>query len=80
MPNENEVNLQAELSVVRGNPTAAELAAVIALLTQAREEELSHGSRVAGEPKSSWAKNLGVLRGPITPGIGQWNAAFWRGL
>jgi len=80
MPNEIEPNLQSELKVVRGNPTEAELAAVIALLTQAREEELSHGTRVVREPKSSWARNAGVLRSPLTPGLGQWKAQFRRGL
>ncbi len=79
MPDSNEPNLQAELSVVRGNPTEAELAAVIALLTQAREEELSHGTRVASQPKSTWAKNASILRNSLTPGLGQWGAQFRRG-
>ncbi|MEN9753474.1 MAG: hypothetical protein RL670_1165, partial [Actinomycetota bacterium] len=53
--------------------------AVIAVLTQAHTEELSHGVRVAEEPKSTWSRNEQILRSQITPGYLQWQNAFRRG-
>ena len=79
MSEENQ-ELRDAIQVVRGNPTAEELAVVIALLEQAREEELSHGVRVAKLPHSTWARNASNLRGQIAPGAMQWQAAFRRGL
>ncbi|MEN9752685.1 MAG: hypothetical protein RL670_376 [Actinomycetota bacterium] len=73
-------DLQQALRVVAGNPSPEELAAVIAVLTQAHAEELSHGVRVAAEPKSSWSRNDSILRSQLTPGYLQWQAAFRRGL
>jgi hypothetical protein len=80
MSNAKDTNLEAELSVVRGNPTEADLAAVIAVLSQTLEEANSQVGPVAAQPKSNWSKNEGILRGELTPGFGQWNARFKRGL
>ncbi|MEI6590816.1 MAG: acyl-CoA carboxylase subunit epsilon [Actinomycetes bacterium] len=80
MSNAKEPNLAAELSVVRGNPSEADLAAVIAVLSQTLEEVNGQVGPVAAQPKSNWSQNAGILRGDLAPGFGQWNAQFRRGL
>jgi hypothetical protein len=71
----SETDLQQSLKVVRGNPSAEELAVVIALLQQAATEEASLGHRVKAQPKSMWHKNQDMLRTPIVPGHLQWQAS-----
>ena len=78
--NPEQPELQQALRVVAGNPTPEELAAVIAVLTQAHAEELSHGVRVVSEPASSWSRNAGMLRSQLTAGYLQWQNAYRRGL
>lgn len=65
------------LRVVRGSPTAEELAAVVALLAAwAAAQRASVG---AGQPagRSAWA--VPRLRRPLTPGPGAWRAAALPG-
>ena len=71
---------QESLSVVRGNPTPEELAAVIAIVEAAAAEERSATGGVKRQPRSTWNRNHVQLRGGITPGFGQWNASFRDGL
>ena len=68
------------LRVVRGNPTAEELAAVIALVEAAVVEEQSQATNVRQQPKSTWNRSSVNLRGNITPGFGQWSASYRDGL
>ncbi len=74
-----ENNFQEELKVVRGNPTAEELAAVIAIVEAAAAEESSARGAIR-QPKSTWNRNSVNLRGGINPGFGQWTASFRDGL
>jgi hypothetical protein len=74
-----ENNFQEELKVVRGNPTAEELAAVIAIVEAATAEESSTRGAIR-QPKSTWNRNSVNLRGGINPGFGQWTASFRDGL
>ena len=76
--NESEFNEQVQL--VRGNPTAAELATVIAVIEVASAEEARVAARVRAKPKSTWNRSSVNLRGGITPGFGQWKATFRDGL
>ena len=72
---------QAETSgfrVVGGNPTPEELAIVVAVLQAAASA--SKASKGAKTAVSSWSSNAGLLRESLTPGHGQWQAAFRRGL
>jgi hypothetical protein len=80
MSKANDENLETEISVVRGNPTDAELGAVMAVLSQILEEEKGKAGLAATQPKSNWSQNAGILRGELAPGFGQWNALFKRGL
>jgi hypothetical protein len=69
---------ELSFSVTRGNPSAEELAVVIAVI-QAAAGSSRVGAAVS-EPMSNWSRNVGLLRVPIAPGRGQWNAAYRRGL
>ncbi len=75
-----EDELQAAMRVVRGAPSAEELAVVIALLQAAHTEELALGHRVVAQPKSTWVRNDRVLRSSLSPGFGQWTASYRPGL
>jgi hypothetical protein len=60
------------LSIVKGEPSAEELAAltvVIAALSQARP------ARRRPVTVGGWASRTGVLRRPLQPGPGGWRAA-----
>ncbi len=70
---------ELSFSVTRGNPTAEELAVVIAVI-QAAAGSAKSGASKTSEPMSNWSRNVGLLRVPIAPGHGQWNAAYRRGL
>ena len=69
-------------SIVRiesGSPTAAELAAVLAVLQATQAEETSK-KRLARNPKSIWTRNGSTMRGTISPGFGQWRSHYRPGL
>lgn len=67
------------LSVVAGNPTAEELAVVVAVVQAAAS---SAGSASAPKPTaaSTWSANAGRLRTPVVPGHNQWRASYRSGL
>jgi hypothetical protein len=62
-----------------GSPTAAELAAVLAVLQAAQADETSK-KKLARKPKSTWTRNGSSMRGTITPGFGQWRSHYRPGL
>lgn len=69
---EQKPELQDLLKVVRGNPTAEELATVIAVLGAASAEA---GAQSGGRERrltSTWSRNASMLRSEIVPGPGQW--------
>jgi hypothetical protein len=55
------------LRVVRGEPDAAELAALVAVLTTRRAPPA-----VLPAPRSAWADPARRLRGPLATGPGGW--------
>ncbi|MEJ2864125.1 acyl-CoA carboxylase epsilon subunit [Actinomycetospora flava] len=62
------------LRIVRGEPDAAEIAALTALLASAG------GGGADGEapdptPRSGWARHVDLVRGPVQPGPGGWRAS-----
>lgn len=79
MTNSND-ELQEAIQVVRGNPSAAELATVIAVIQAAHAEETLDGHGYERPLKSSWSRNVAQLRHPIVPGAGQWRGAVRAGL
>ena len=66
--------------LVRGNPSAEELAAALAVLEAQLVEEQAQGFAGDRKLKSNWSRNVTQLRGEILPGAGQWGAAYRRGL
>ena len=79
-PEGNEHELQQALRVVRGAPTADELATVIAVLAAAHAEEEATATGFERKLKSSWSSNAAVMRPAIVPGPGQWRGAYRSGL
>jgi hypothetical protein len=70
---EDEAPLRPLLRIVRGEPDAAELAALAVVLAAAGgggEEE----ARDSGPP-STWARRTDLVRGPVHPGPGGWRAS-----
>jgi hypothetical protein len=58
------------LRVVKGEPSAEELAALVAVIA-AR----SGGSDDASAPRSAWTDRSRLVRRPLTPGPGAWKAS-----
>lgn len=61
-----------EFTVLSGNPTATELAAVTAVLTAMVEQADGKRMPVAEPSRSAWALSQRALRRPIVPGGGAW--------
>jgi len=74
-----EINLAESIKVISGNPSAQELAAVIAIL-EATQAEQAAEKKTARNPSSSWNRNAGKLRGDLQPGFGQWRAQYRPGM
>jgi hypothetical protein len=75
-----ENSIQPHLRVEAGQPTAEELAIVVALLQAAQAAAAATASNLITEPKSTWNRNAAILRSAITPGHNQWQSSFRRGL
>lgn len=59
------------ITVVAGNPTATELAAVTAVLSAMADEVA--GRRLLVRPSSNaWQRSRGTRRAPLYPGLGAW--------
>jgi hypothetical protein len=63
---------QPLLRVVRGDPTAEELAALVAVVT-ARS-----AARPEAAPRSVWTDRALLLRRCAAPGPGVWRSSGWR--
>ena len=68
------------IQVVTGNPTPAELAAVVAILEAAHAEQVVQGKRELRRAVSSWNRNSRIFRNDLQPGSGQWKAQYRPGL
>ena len=76
----SENELQSALRVERGNPSAEELAAIVAIVQSAIGEERAAGKKQIRQPRSTWNRNQQQMRGGIVAGFGQWTASFRDGL
>ena len=65
-------NLGAQISVVGGNPTAAEVAAVTAVLAATLEEARGNAAAQDRPVISAWQRSQRPLRRVLHPGAGQW--------
>jgi Acyl-CoA carboxylase epsilon subunit len=61
------------LRIVRGEPDAAELAALTAVLAAAGGRRDDDAPDPA--PRSGWARHVDLVRGPVQPGPGGWRAS-----
>jgi hypothetical protein len=63
------------LTVVRGNPSAEQIAALVAVLAAraASAVKAEGGSRAA--VRSEWSARSRLLRAPLRPGSGGWRAS-----
>lgn len=70
---EDEAPRRPVLRIVRGEPDAAELAALTAVLAAAG----GAGADEAPDPTSTsgWARRVDLVRGPVHPGPGGWRAS-----
>ena len=61
------------LRVIRGDATAEEIAAVLAVLA------VRGGGRApaARRPTAVWADRASLIRGPVRPGPNAWRASAW---
>lgn len=76
----NEREFEEAVRVVRGNPTDAELAAVIAVIEAEALEAKALSTKSRRQPTSTWNRSSVNLRGGINPGFGQWRASYRDGL
>lgn len=75
-----EESIQEGIKVVAGNPTEAELAAVIAILLASHQEQASTAKREIKVAASSWNRNTNRNKSNLRPGLGQWRAQYRPGL
>ena len=64
------------IEVVSGDPTPEELAAVVAVLLEARKQQAT----TKLPQRSTWARNEASLRAGIVVGNGQWGSQYKQGL
>jgi hypothetical protein len=72
-----------DIRVVRGEPSAEELAAAIAVVQAtlaAAEAEAAGDAELKPRSKSTWSRNHGMLRQGIQAGANQWAASLKDGL
>ena len=68
-----------EVSVLRGSPTAAEIAAVVTVLAARsvlnRRSELATASAPGAASRSEWSNRSPLLRSALVAGPGAWRAS-----
>ena len=63
---------EAQFTVLSGNPTATELAAVTAVLSQAIDELALDDAHTEPKRTSAWARSQRPIRRPLERGIDTW--------
>lgn len=65
------------LRVVKGDPTAEELAALVAVVAARNAAAAAASSAEQPKPRSEWGHPVRQHRGPHRVGPGQWRASSW---
>ncbi len=65
--------MEPDISVVRGEPTASEVAALVTVLTA--RQRLTRAGAAPPQPRSQWAARGRLIRVPVTAGPGAWRAS-----
>ena len=60
------------ISVISGNPTRSELAAITAVLAATLEEIDEKSQRDGATRTSAWQRSQRAIRVPLSPGYGAW--------
>ncbi|NLA10406.1 MAG: acyl-CoA carboxylase subunit epsilon [Microbacteriaceae bacterium] len=63
---------ELEIAVLRGNPSEDELAALIAVVSDAYEAEVEGAIADDTPPASAWARAQRAMRPPLSHGPGAW--------
>ena len=74
MTDATEGEAGAEITVLAGSPTAAELAAITAVVTALAEELSDDALLEVGTVQSAWQRSQRALRRPLVPGPGAWRS------
>lgn len=62
------------LSIVSGNPTPAEIAAVTAVIASRLEEIDDDAQQEVANRVSAWQRSQRAVRSPLSPGFGAWRS------
>ena len=65
--------MEPRLTIVRGDPTPEEIAALVTVLT-ARLQSAGH-AKSGGAPRYGWSSRSRLMRGPISRSPGAWRAS-----
>lgn len=66
------------IRVVRGNPTAEELAAAVAVVQARAAAAAASVPEAPSAPASAWSDPARTVpRGPLTPGGRAWQMSYW---
>ena len=68
-----EQHIPAEIRIVGGSPTPAEVAAVTAVLTAVLGELAEEANRT-DQGQTAWQRSQRQLRAPVRAGVGAWRA------
>jgi Acyl-CoA carboxylase epsilon subunit len=66
--------VEADLTVISGNPDPEELAAVTAVLAGVLDELAAEQGKREQAATSAWARSQRAVRTPLTPGPGAWRS------
>lgn len=67
--------MSADIKVLRGNPTAEELAAVVAVVAAVASRSGNDGA--PPRKRGGWTARERGVRGPLHPGPGGWRASAY---
>jgi hypothetical protein len=65
--------MEPRLTIVRGDPTPEEIAALVTVLTARLQS--SGQARAGAAPRYGWSSRSRMVRGPISRGPGAWRAS-----
>ena len=65
--------MEPRLTIVRGDPTPEEIAALVTVLTA--QLQSSGQARADAAPRYGWSSRSRMVRGPILRGPGAWRAS-----
>jgi len=71
---EGEGEAGAEIAILAGDPSGAELAAIAAVVTALAEELSDDALLEVRSGQSAWQRSQRALRQPLVPGAGSWRS------